>query len=493
MRPAAICHVLILLLAWTFALPALAQGPAAPAQEQTLVDRARLLCTEVHAPGRVQPAEALRVVNFFAAAELEMGRPMVSLNLAQTRAPYLLDGVRQRFEVPVVQPGLTAAPAQPWRIRAWVRSGKQGTPAQASDIELQVPEVASVIPASEWRTDAQAQRQLGAEIVIPSRPSAWHSPVEVSVMMLGCPLTGTASPWVARFNAEMSSRSVAILLTAAMVIGLYLLLIHTSPMRKQSLLILARMKAQGREISPWLEWRTRWDPVIMTQSAAGYGQLNVMQVWFFTMIIAGLLTYVMVRAGYLANLSQPVLELLGIASLGSALATVTTQARSQGEIQGPLPQTIDFLERVGILSMKDRFGTWSDLTSEGGGFGVHKFQVLVFSCIVGAWLVWTGSNDLASFTIPSGMLGLLGISQVIYVAGKGLAPPADWKPLNDAVKLLTDGEPEENATQEFKPLAHSDARETAARTLLATAPALLARYQPVLLRKIVAAPVPPSQ
>jgi len=478
--------------AWAFLLPAdaLAQTPSNMTRTE-IVAEARQRCIEEPPLGQLTPAYKREFVRFLGRAEIVLGREMNSYNISATGARYLLDGKRQRFEVPIIP--ATASPpdvATPYRIRAWVRSGNMD-PATADDqIELRVAQLASVLPASRWRADAQLQRHLAAEIVIPSRPSLWHTPVETSVMILGCPLGTEEEPWVARYNADMSSGRVAMLATMLVGIFFYWLLIRASPARQQNAIIVKRMKSQGRNISKTLEWRTKLDPVMLTQSAAGHGQLNIMQVWFFTTIIAILLTYVMLRAGYLADLSLQVLQLLGIASAGSALATAITNARTQGEVQPPYPRTIDFLERIGALNVEDRFGSWSDLVNEGGNFGVHKFQVLVFSSLVGLWLLLKGWNDLATFTIPDSILGLLGISQVIYVAGKGLAPAVDWKPLNDAVAVLTKGETPAQVGGPFSPIAGLAGASEAADTLLTEAPKLLARYRPVKKEDIVAPPLP---
>ena len=66
---------------------------------------------------------------------------------------------------------------------------------------------------------------------------------------------------------------------------------------------------------------------------------------------------------------------------------------------------------------------WRDLVTTDGEFDVYRFQMLIFSIVVGGALLRTGLTDLASFKIPETLLGVLGLSQVVYVGGKLAGPP----------------------------------------------------------------------
>jgi hypothetical protein len=65
------------------------------------------------------------------------------------------------------------------------------------------------------------------------------------------------------------------------------------------------------------------DPVYLTAGSDGKGSLSKLQILFFSMIIAGLLAYIVARTGVLSDLSQTILLLLGIAGVGSAAAKGT--------------------------------------------------------------------------------------------------------------------------------------------------------------------------
>jgi hypothetical protein len=69
---------------------------------------------------------------------------------------------------------------------------------------------------------------------------------------------------------------------------------------------------------------------------------------------------------------------------------------------------------------------WKDIVATDGEFDVTRFQMVSFSVLVGLALLGAGmhQNDLSSFNIPEALLGILGLSQVVYVAGKLVAPPS---------------------------------------------------------------------
>ena len=70
-----------------------------------------------------------------------------------------------------------------------------------------------------------------------------------------------------------------------------------------------------------------------------------------------------------------------------------------------------------------------------GEFDVYKLQTLIFSLVVGVALLTAGEERLASFAVPQTLLGILGLSQIVYVAGKLAAPPS-IADLDDAITRL---------------------------------------------------------
>jgi hypothetical protein len=178
------------------------------------------------------------------------------------------------------------------------------------------------------------------------------------------------------------------------------------------------------------------DPVVMTAGIDGKGSLSKLQIMFFSVIVFALLLFILLRTGELSDLSQTVLLLLGIAAVGSTAAKGADLQQNR----------LDF-ENWSWLAQKNWIGVgglaqsnearWSDILTTDGEFDAYRYQSCIFSLVVGIALLVVGVSQLASFEIPTTLLGVLGLSQVVYVAGKLVSPPA-MADLNKAIKKLRD-------------------------------------------------------
>ncbi len=165
------------------------------------------------------------------------------------------------------------------------------------------------------------------------------------------------------------------------------------------------------------------DPVVLTAGSNGKGNLAKLQILFFSMIVAGLVAFIVCRTGILSDLSSTILMLLGIAGVGSAAAKATDVSRNRLDFEnwawfvrkGWLPEG-------GLAAINN--ARWRDLVTTDGEFDVYHFQNLIFSFVVGGALVIDGLRDLESFSIPQALLGVLGLSQVVYIGGKLVTPPS---------------------------------------------------------------------
>ena len=178
------------------------------------------------------------------------------------------------------------------------------------------------------------------------------------------------------------------------------------------------------------------DPVVLTAGTDGKGSLSKLQILFFSMIVFVLLFYILLRTGELSGLSKTVLLLLGIAAVGS------TAAKGADVQQNKLDfDNWAWLVNRGWLGPQGFSGNntakWRDILTSDGEFDVYRYQNCIFSLVVGGALLVVGVNQLASFEIPTTLLGVLGLSQVVYVAGKLVTPPA-FADLNRSVKNLRD-------------------------------------------------------
>jgi hypothetical protein len=175
--------------------------------------------------------------------------------------------------------------------------------------------------------------------------------------------------------------------------------------------------ADGRPVHP-LRYL---DPVLLTEGANGRGSLSKLQIFFFSVIVFGMISYILMRTGVLSDLSGTVLTLLGISAVGAAASSGTDISLNR----------LTFENWVWLIQKRwlpphgleqVHHARWRDIVTTDGEFDVYHFQMLVFSLVVGGALLSTGLTDLASFEVPTTLLGILGLSQVVYVGGKLVAP-----------------------------------------------------------------------
>ena len=176
------------------------------------------------------------------------------------------------------------------------------------------------------------------------------------------------------------------------------------------------------------------DPIVITAGWDGTGSPAKIQVLFFSLIVIGLLTYILCRAGLLSDLSVTILLLLGISSVGALAARATDIDKHRLGYENWA-----WLVRKGWLPIEGFAGLrrprWGDLFTVQGEFDVSRFQVIIFSLVVGLALLQIGLTDLATFSVPEALLGLIGLSQVTYVFGKVVGKD-DVKELDRAITDL---------------------------------------------------------
>jgi hypothetical protein len=187
-----------------------------------------------------------------------------------------------------------------------------------------------------------------------------------------------------------------------------------------------------------VSWFRCLDPVVMCSGPDSRGSMSRLQILYFTVIVSGLLLFILLRVGLLSDLSQQVLLLLGISAVGATATKVTENNKER----------IDFEKWAWLVKKRwlppegpasVTVAKWSDILTGNDGFDVYHFQMLVFSLIVGVGLLKVGYADLATFALPQNLVALLGLSQAVYVAGKVVEQPVVHD-LNDTLKKLMDAE-----------------------------------------------------
>jgi hypothetical protein len=187
--------------------------------------------------------------------------------------------------------------------------------------------------------------------------------------------------------------------------------------------------AAARKFSFW----EYLDPVRLTADVFNRASVQKLQILLFSFLIAGMLLALALMRGHLSDLSATVLGLLGISGVGAAAAQATHTTRSRLDFKNWA-----WLVRRHILPIneEDRAGPrWGDLVLTNREFDIYKAQTLVFSLVVALALLINGGERLASFTVPDALLGILGLSQIVYVGGV-LARPASIGDLDDALTEL---------------------------------------------------------
>jgi hypothetical protein len=175
------------------------------------------------------------------------------------------------------------------------------------------------------------------------------------------------------------------------------------------------------------------DPVRLTADVFNRASVQKLQILLFSFLVAGMLLALALTIGQLSDLSATVLGLLGISGVGAAVAQATSSTRTRLSFDNWA-----WLVRHHVLpiSQQDAEGpSWGDLVLTNREFDIYKLQTIVFSVVVAVALLVAGGERLASFTIPEALLGILGLSQVVYLGGI-LARPRSIGDLDDALTEL---------------------------------------------------------
>ncbi|MBP1293533.1 MULTISPECIES: hypothetical protein [Bradyrhizobium] len=185
----------------------------------------------------------------------------------------------------------------------------------------------------------------------------------------------------------------------------------------------------------WIAYLT---PIRITSGMDGKASLGTLQILMFSLVVFGLITYFLIKTGLLTDVSSTVLLLLGIAGVGSTVAkgadlsrtTITPENRAWLLRKRWLPSNVN-------PTTNDAH--WRDLFSTDGEFDVYRYQSFIFSLAAGGALIIGGVTQLSSFEIPQTLLGILGLSHVVYIGGK-LVTPTSMADLNKMIGELREAE-----------------------------------------------------
>lgn len=361
--------------------------------------------------------------------------PLRAVNLEVFGAPSWLDQSVQRFEIALPE-AMNNDRLQLLPFLIWHR------PDGAGQDTVQLPAVERLEDARDpvpGGAATERRRTLKLELRMPSNPAGvgwWPSSDPASVVVVGC--RDGQAVFIAARRAGVIALEPARWVAILGLVVIYLAAALISPG--------ARAVRESPDASAGLKLRSWFDPVLITQDEVGFGSLRRLQLFYFTFVIFGLSLYILLRAGYLSAISEQLLWLMGIAASGTAFASLADRLRTPepggAPLRGPSRELLRFLAQSGVMTRRDQFGSWLDVVTEGPGLAVHRLQVLIFSGLVGVFIVSQGSESLAALKIPDSYLTLIGLSQAVYVSVYATSPHHDWGALHDAAAAFREAVPD---------------------------------------------------
>ena len=247
----------------------------------------------------------------------------------------------------------------------------------------------------------------------------WH---KADLYLYTCNMTGSPAR-VSRISIRLSPYSFSLLASGAVILILYSCIAYA--VRKQDHTFISFIRAL--------------DPVTVTAGPDGKGSLSKFQALSFTLVVFGLFFLCMLQTGMLTDLSGTILTLMGISGIGATVAKGADAQRNTISAEN----RAWLLRRNWIPSAKTPVDTsnasWRDFFTTNGEFDVYRYQSFIFAFGVIVALIFAGVTQLSTFVIPDTILGIVGLSQVIYIGGK-LVTPTNMSDLNTAIGDLRDRE-----------------------------------------------------
>ncbi|MGZ6292057.1 MAG: hypothetical protein ACXWMK_07710, partial [Syntrophales bacterium] len=155
------------------------------------------------------------------------------------------------------------------------------------------------------------------------------------------------------------------------------------------------------------------DPVYLTSGVNDKASLSQLQVFGFTLLVLGLLIFILFRTSELSDISQDILLLLGISAGGTVGSKVVGVAKKRLSSENS-----SWLRNHGWLTVYEsglgqstdcKRARWGDLLKTDGSFYVYSFQLATFSVLVAFALLKIDLSALSTFSIPNNLLALLGL------------------------------------------------------------------------------------
>jgi hypothetical protein len=258
---------------------------------------------------------------------------------------------------------------------------------------------------------------------------AWYWS-RVDLYLYTCNNPAGQSPWrVSSISVRLSPYLLSIFAVIAEVLILYLWIAFA--LRKRDHTFASFFRALN--------------PAKVSAGPDGKGSLSTFQTLAFTLAVAALITLLLLQTGALVDLSGSILTLLGISGIGATIAKGTDSQRNTLSTDNrawllrrnwvPMAKTV----------VDPSNATWRDFFTTDGVFDVYRYQSFIFGLVVIGGLIAAGVSQLSTFVVPNTILGIVGLSQVVYIGGK-LVTSTNISDLNAAIAGLRSDEQKLKAT-----------------------------------------------
>ncbi len=171
---------------------------------------------------------------------------------------------------------------------------------------------------------------------------------------------------------------------------------------------------------------SRFNPLVITAGHSGRASLSKLQIFWFTLIVVWMLAFYLLHNSALTDLSETVLMLIGASAAGTIGGKVTAVSRKRLSMQSWswLCSKRWVENETGGVESRVETPELAHLLQGGGEFDAAKFQMLAISAVVGvAMIVWgIKAGSLEDFEVPTNVLGLIALSQGVYIVGKAVGP-----------------------------------------------------------------------
>jgi hypothetical protein len=173
------------------------------------------------------------------------------------------------------------------------------------------------------------------------------------------------------------------------------------------------------------------DPVLtVIASEDGHGSLSTLQIIMWSFVVGASAVYVMVLSGNLVEITEGTLVLLGIsgiATLGNKLQGKETRPQDANPpADNPKTKGAKPAADEDCVPTAPRKPLWSDLivNPQSSEIEPSRVQMLFFTVIVALFVALRVLTSGKIPEIPVGYLGLMGISNGVYLAAKFVGPRA---------------------------------------------------------------------